>query len=104
MATNDLRTAELLSLMPRYEIIKIIENFRDALAERSYIIAKLFYSYGFTDMEIAAVTRTTPQNISGIRANILKTVSRQVAKQTNSRRAIHAEDAFRLSAIGSFEE
>jgi len=68
---------------PRCEIFEIIDRFKDRLLERDYIIAKLYYSLGFTDIEIGAVTRTSRQNISKIRQRIIRNVSKWVAECPN---------------------
>jgi len=65
---------KVLIRSPRSEIFEAVERFKNSLSERNYIIAKLYYSCGFTDMEIAAVAGTTHQNISKIRRNTVKKI------------------------------
>jgi len=64
----------------RVELFGIIEKYMSLLSPRDYIIAKLYYGFGFTDEEIGAVARTSHQNINKIRKKIIRRITRMVAK------------------------
>jgi len=77
---------KILLRSPRFEIYEVIKNYRHLLSERSFIIAKLYYSYGFTDLEISVLSSTTHQNISKIRRNLISKISRKIEKNTAARK------------------